>query len=110
MGTNLSGLLNYFRVYTTPECGEMEAQVKQLLTRKAVEYYRKQGRHFAICLAADEDISVYEALGFVKKKEYTCWTFSQKLVQPWINYIADFFANIEKRLVKGKPQSVGQSV
>jgi len=114
MGLNLSGLLNYFRVYTTTECGELEGEIKRQLIRKAIAYYKKNRRQFAICLTADDNLKVYESLGFKKKKEYMCWTFSQKLAQPYYNFTNEFFARIEKRLGKfndlrlDEPQYVNQ--
>ncbi len=101
MGTNLSGLVNHFKVYTTPECGKMDLEVKCGLIQKAIEYYRNQHRHFALCLSpAGADTSVYEAMGFKKKKEYMCWTFSQKLAQPYFNFVNEFFFRIERRMAR----------
>jgi hypothetical protein len=100
LGINLSGLLNYFKVYTTAECGGMEVKVKAGLICKATEYFKQRGRDFAICLANNEDLRVYESLGYKKKKEYLCWTVSQKLAQPYFNYLKEYFARIEKRLVR----------
>jgi hypothetical protein len=102
LGLNLSGLLNCFRVYTTPECGEREDDVKRRLIQKATQYYKERGRPFAICLAANENLEVYESLGFKKKKEYMCWTFSQKLAQPYFNFVNDFFIRLEKRMTRNK--------
>jgi hypothetical protein len=96
LGLNLSGLLNHFKVYTSPECGEMENGVKRGLIQKAVEYYEQRGRRFAICLAANEKLEVYEALGFTRQKEYMCWTLNQKLIQPWIGYITNFSSVLKK--------------
>ncbi|MFQ5647191.1 MAG: hypothetical protein ACE5GM_09695 [bacterium] len=100
LGINLSGLLNCFKVFTTAECKEIEVEIKKALIQEATLYYRQRGRHFAICLATDEGLEAYESAGFKKKKEYMCWTFSQKLAQPYYNHVNQFFARVEKIMTR----------
>lgn len=74
-GMNFSELTNAFTVHLM-EDGDDEA--RRALVEAARRRYAELGREQCIALEEGEDLSAYEAAGFSKVKDYTCWTFHRE--------------------------------
>jgi hypothetical protein len=99
-GINLSGLLNGFSVYSVRGEGERSRQVRKSLILAALNRYREWGARTAIALTCEEDITDYLEAGFVKVKEYICFTSSRRAIKSYYEYVQERFGRFEQRKQK----------
>jgi len=75
LGMNFSELTNSFTVHLMDAA---DAETRLALVEAAKQRYAEYGRVQCIALEDGEDLSTYEAAGFSKVKDYTCWTFHRE--------------------------------
>lgn len=83
VGLNLSELLSTFRVSMVRAAPTARAA----LIDRARRRYGERGRRDAIALAPQEDEAAFQALGFVKTKEYTTWTLHRSLIRTYLEHV-----------------------
>ena len=84
LGLNFSELTNAFTVHLFEE----DPYVRLALVRSAARRYAELDRRQCIALEEGDDLSSFEAAGFVKIKDYACWTFHR-----------DHLANLEEYFI-----------
>ncbi len=82
-GLNFSELTNSFRIFLD----EPDAAARRALAEGAKALYAKLGHLHCIALEDGADLSDFEAAGFQKVKEYTCWTLHRSLYRPFYEYV-----------------------
>jgi hypothetical protein len=93
LGLNLSELTNAFTVHLF----EADAQSHLALTASARQRYAELGRLQCIALAEGTDLSLFEAAGFVKVKDYACWTFHRDHMMGLEEYFVTLFGARRRR-------------
>ncbi|MGA9522041.1 MAG: PilZ domain-containing protein [Myxococcaceae bacterium] len=82
-GLNFSDLTNSFRIHLE----EPDPAARRALAASAKALYADLGRQYCIALEEGPDLSDFEAVGFQKSKEYTCWTWNRSLFRAYHEYI-----------------------
>jgi hypothetical protein len=82
-GLNLSQLTSSFRVFA-----RAPAVTRALIVSARVRY-RELGRVRSVGLADAEQRATFEALGFVFKRRYACWTWHRSLFDPFCDHIRE---------------------
>ncbi|HLK16870.1 MAG TPA: hypothetical protein VKT78_18825 [Fimbriimonadaceae bacterium] len=93
LGMNFSELTNAFTVFTL----EDDPETRLALVLSAKQRYGELGRGQCIALEEGDDLSSFEAAGFVKVKDYACWTFHRDLFGELEEYFIRLFETRRKR-------------
>lgn len=94
LGMNFSELTNAFTVHLLDET---DTETRRTLVEAAKRRYAELGRAQCIALEESDDWSAYEAAGFTKSKEYTCWTFHRDHLAGMEEYFLTLFSARRRR-------------
>jgi hypothetical protein len=89
LGLNFSELTNAFTVHLLEE----DPETRLALIRTAKQRYAELGRSQCIALEEGDDLSAFEAEGFTKVKDYTCWTFHRDHTEGLEEYFITLFGS-----------------
>jgi hypothetical protein len=87
LGLNFSELTNAFTVHLF----EPDEDAHRALALAARRRYAEVGRPHCVALAEDEALRLFEAEGFVRVKDYACWTFHREHLVALEEYFATLF-------------------
>jgi hypothetical protein len=87
LGMNFSELTNSFTIHLV----EADAESRHALIAAAQQRYADLNRPQCIALVEDDDLSPFIAAGFVKVKDYTCWTFHRSHMAALEEYFITLF-------------------
>ena len=87
LGMNFSELTNAFTVHLLDD--DTEARRALILAAKA--RYRELGRAQCVALEEGDELAPFEAAGFARVKDYTCWTFHREHLEGMEHYFMDLF-------------------
>lgn len=93
LGMNFSELTNSFTIHLMDEA---DAETRLVLAEAAKQRYAEFGRTQCIALEDGENLSAYEAAGFSKVKDYTCWTFHREHLFGMEQFFRALFARRRK--------------
>jgi hypothetical protein len=93
LGLNFSELTNAFTVHLL----EDDPESRRALVIGARQRYDELGRRQCIALEEGDDLSAFEASGFVKIKDYVCWTFHREHLAALEEYFIDLFGGRRRR-------------
>lgn len=93
LGMNFSELTNSFTVHLMDDTDD---ETRRELAEAAKQRYAEFGRMQCIALEDGENLSAYEAAGFSKVKDYTCWTFHREHLFGMEQFFRALFARRRK--------------
>lgn len=93
LGMNFSELTNSFTVHLMDDTDD---ETRRALAEAAKKRYAEFGRTQCIALEDGENLSAYEAAGFSKVKDYTCWTFHREHLFGMEQFFRALFARRRK--------------
>ncbi len=93
LGMNFSELTNSFTVHLMDDTDD---ETRRELAEAAKQRYAEYGRTQCIALEDAENLSAYEAAGFSKVKDYTCWTFHREHLFGMEQFFRALFARRRK--------------
>lgn len=93
LGMNFSELTNSFTVHLMDDTDD---ETRRALAEAAKQRYAEFGRAQCIALEDGENLSAYEAAGFSKVKDYTCWTFHREHLFGMEQFFRALFARRRK--------------
>lgn len=93
LGMNFSELTNSFTVHLLDDTDD---ETRRALAQAAKQRYAEFGRTQCIALEDGENLSAYEAAGFSKVKDYTCWTFHREHLFGMEQFFRALFARRRK--------------
>ena len=98
LGINLAGILNSFRAYDVKTDIEDFTVGKRQLIEKVLDFYRLTGNKKAILLTEEPDISIYTGMGFIKTKEYMCFSGFREGLSAFYYFMEENYAKIRRRI------------
>lgn len=97
VGINLSGLMNFFTLYTIRPDLPVATDARRALLDATMDSYRSWKTRVAICLTEEEDLEDYLDAGFRKEKEYVCLSWSRRMIKDYYDYVQERFSRFEER-------------
>ncbi|MBS1810144.1 MAG: hypothetical protein JST84_18430 [Acidobacteria bacterium] len=94
LGMNFSELTNAFTVHLMDDT---DAETRLALVESAKQRYAELGRAQCIALEEGDDLTSYEAAGFSRIKDYTCWTFHREHLAGMEEYFLTLFGARSRR-------------
>jgi hypothetical protein len=90
LGMNFSELTNAFTVHLVEDDDNESRLALALYARRR---YEDLGRTVCIALDDGQDLSAFEAAGFLEAKEYMCWTFNRQHLPQFEEYLVGLFSD-----------------
>ena len=98
-GINLSGILNSFRIYNLARNDRHFNLGKRKLIRRVLDLHRSISATKAILLTSEANLSLYLEAGFIKSKEYVCFTGAREAFMPFREFMEQNYGS-RRQLIK----------